>query len=323
MKREIPVRNDLGHYGSMEEVWRNFPAGGHPGEYVWIGSALYVWDAAQRNWRSDVYPDRYTYNAMHMDGDFDIGNDLSVGGDATIMQNATVKKNLRIEGTLLYSHLQGMDCGLFPSEYGLNYAYPSPKLGQWALVGTDANSLALYACVTTGQWTKQREGQNLSGILDLTAYNAAKAIVDDIADKGYVFMGAATPGTVPVTPSTYNVFYLTTTPGVYTYFGGVGVRTLSVLSWNHSANPDSNNVAAGEWKVTALLSGVFVYEENIADGAVTPAKAPLIMQRIKEVEDDAVHSRSAGGVTISDIIGTSGISFKVTEDIPGTEQQSR
>ena len=323
MNRERDVRNDLGHYGSLAEVWRAFPSGGRPGECLWIGSVLYVWDTAQGNWRSDVYPHHDTYKAVRLHGDLCAGNDLFVGGDLEVMQNTTVKKNLRIEGTLLYSHLQGMDCGLFPSEVGLKYAYPSPKLGQWALVGTDADSLALYACTSSGNWTKQRDGERLSGAIDLTAYNAAKAIVDDMADRGYVFMGAATPGTVPVTPSTYNVFYLTTTPGVYTYFGGVGVKTLSVLSWNHRANPDSNNVAAGAWTVTSLLSGVFVYEENIADGAVTPAKAPLIMQRIKEVEDDAVHSRSVGGVILPDTIGTSGISFRISEETPGTEQQTR
>lgn len=290
MKREIPVRNDLGHYGSMEEVWRNFPAGGHPGEYVWIGSALYVWDAAQRNWRSDVYPDRYSYNAMHMDGDFDIGNDLSVGGDATIMQNATVKKDLRIEGTLLYGHLQGMDCGLFPDVYGLQYAYPSPTLGQWALVGTDTDDLELYMCKNTGQWYKAGYAK-LKEVFDLKAYDAAKAIVDDLAERGYVFMGCANPGTKPVRPKTHNVFYLSTTPGRYDYFGGARVQGLSVLQWDHNADPDQNGESLGQWKATSLLSGVFVYKENIAVGAVTLEVAPAIAQRILQVENEAVHAR--------------------------------
>lgn len=290
MKREIPVRNDLGHYGSMEEVWRNFPAGGHPGEYVWIGSALYVWDAAQRNWRSDVYPDRYTYNAMHMDGDFDIGNDLSVGGDATIMQNATVKKNLRIEGTLLYGHLQGMDCGLWPSYDDLANAKPSPQPGQWALVGTSANNLSLYECKQTGKWYACGNS-NLQGVFDLAAYDTAKTIVDDLAERGYVFMGVAKPGTVPVKPATHNVFYLTSGPGRYDNFGGAIVKSLSVLQWIHSADPNSNGTGRGMWICTSLLSGVFVYEENIAVGAVTLRVAPQIAQRILLVENEAVHAR--------------------------------
>jgi len=290
MEREHPVRNDLGHYGSMAEVWQNFPSGGRAGECLWIGSVLFVWDPAQQNWRSDVYPDRYTYKAMHMDGDLDVGNDLFIGGDATVQQNAVVKRDLRIEGTLLYSHLQGMDCGLFPTVYGLKYTYPAPTLGQWALVGTDAENLKLYSCQVTGQWAEIGYAE-LKDVFDLAAYDTAKVIVDDLAERGYVFMGVADPGTKPVRPKTHNVFYLTSGPGRYDYFGGVRVQTLSVLEWDHNADPDSNGVPKGRWECYSLLSGVFVYKENIAVGAVTLEVAPQIAERITEVENAAVHAR--------------------------------
>lgn len=292
------MRNDLGHYGSMAEVWKHFPSGGRPGDCLWIGSVLHVWDSAQGNWRNDVYPNMDTYKAVRLHGDLGVGNDLFVGGDVNVMQDIKTKRNLKVEGVLEYNKLKGYDCGLYGNIHDLRSAIPAPVLGQWALVGTSAQSMTLYGCRVTGTWDQIGSAQSLYGAFDLAGYDAAKAIVEDLATRGFVFMGVATPDTVPVKPSDHNVFYLTSTPGRYTYFGGVNVKTLSVLEWHHAANPNSDALAAGMWTCTNLLTGVFVYEENIAVGAVTLRVAPEIAERITQVEDDAVHSRAAGAVYV-------------------------
>lgn len=283
---ERNVRNDLGHYGSMAEVWKHFPAGGRPGECLWIGSVLHVWDAGQGNWRRDVYPQVDTYRTMNLEGDLAVGNDLFVGGRTEHMQDVLVKRDLKVEGTLLYRHLKGLDCGLFTNASVLGAVHPSPTPGQWALVGTRGDSLTLYSCQTTGVWSALSTASIAD--LNLAAYDEAKAVVDALKDDGYIFMGAATPGTVPVRPQDHNVFYLTTSPGTYYYFGGVQVQTLSVLKWDHAADTDRNGVPMGAWSAVSLLSGVFVYEENIADGAVTTRKIANGAVTTQKIDDAAV-----------------------------------
>lgn len=326
MERERIVINDLGHYGSMAEVWKCFPSGGRPGESLWIGSALYVWDQGQQNWRSDVYPHHDTYRTMMLHGDLAVGNDLHVGGDVDVAQDALFKKDVRIEGSLIYSHIKGMDCGLYSTYMALTAANPSPIPGQWALVGNSADSIELWGCNVRGIWTKKSSAESLIPYFDLVEYDQAKAIVDDLATRGYVFMGVAGPDTVPVRPSTHNVFYLSSTPGVYQYFGGVNVKYFSVLEWDHLADPDRNGKNLGAWRARVILNGVFVYEENIAIGAVTLKNAPEIANRIKQVEDDAVHSRYIGEVTLDgrSAATDNGFDFRTdNNEEPGREQQER
>lgn len=269
VEKERPVRYMVGCYGSMAELWKAYPAGGKNGWCAKVGTITYYWDSAQRNWRCDVYPSVDSYRLLKLDGDLSVGHNVSVGGQMRVSQNARFKRDVTIEGTLLYSHLRGMDCGLHPNVDALRATFPTPRAGEWALVGTNVSNLALYGCRSEGTWSQMAAGQSLAGLFDLSAYDAARSVVDDICESGYIFQGVATPDTAPITPADYNVFYLTSTPGTYVHFGGLEVKYLSVLKWKHNADTDANNVPQGRWEAQVILSGVFVYGENIASESIS------------------------------------------------------
>lgn len=105
------------------------------------------------------------YQLLHHEGDVAIDNDLMVGGSLTVAQHARFKRTVYVEGTLIYRHLRGMDCGLFDTIEALQHVHPSPRRGQWAIVGTTVDQLALYACQTHGLWTMLSDGQSLSEAL--------------------------------------------------------------------------------------------------------------------------------------------------------------
>ncbi len=289
------VGYDLGCYGSMSEVWQAWPGGGRPGEYLRVGTVVYHWDAAQGNWRSDVYPHVESYRLARLDGDLSVGNRLMVGGSLRVMQDALFKRDVRIEGTLVYSHLRGMDCGLHPTYENLVAAFPTPKKGNWALVGTSADALSMYTCQSDGVWTMTAQHQNLSDVFSLSAYDNAVSVLDTIVSKGYIFQGVAFPGTVPACPSSHKAFYLASTRGRYDHFGGIEVRGLTAILWEPIASPDDIQVPAvpvlssnsneevavvqqnvgseeavttGAWHAYLLLAGVFVYGENIANDSI-------------------------------------------------------
>lgn len=105
------------------------------------------------------------YRLLHHEGDVAIDNDLMVGGSLAVAQHARFKRTLYVEGTLVYRHLRGMDCGLFDTIEALQHVHPSPRRGQWAIVGTTVDQLALYACQTHGLWTMLSDGQTLAEAL--------------------------------------------------------------------------------------------------------------------------------------------------------------
>lgn len=279
---------NLGCYGSLAAVWQQFPEGGNPGEYLHVGAVVYFWDAAQGNWRADVYEHTDSYRLTHQEGDLAVSNDLTVGGRLKIMQHAVVKRDLRVEGDLICRHLRGHDQGLFTSHDRLLEACPSPYRGDWALVGTDAQP-ALWSCEKEGCWQCVSDQLPLGDSFQLDAYNEAKAVVDDIRAAGYVFGGVAHPAmTNPVQPSDYNVFYLTSEPGVYEAFGGIKVKCLSALLWNHATDTDRNGTADGQWTAQAILGHAFVQTENIADEAVTTPKLADGVITTPKLADEAV-----------------------------------
>ena len=263
---------DLGCYGSLAAVWQRFPEGGNPGEFLHVGATVYFWDEAQGNWRADVYEHTDSYRLLYQEGDLAVTNDVSIGGRLKVMQHAVVNGNLKVEGELICRHLRGCDRGLFDSYEALATACPSPHRGDWALVGATAQP-ALWNCVAEGEWQRQAEHIALGDSFQLDAYNAAKTVVDGIVAAGYVFAGVAHPGmTNPVQPSDYNVFYLAADPGYYEAFGGIRVRVLSALMWNHSTDTDHNGTHDGQWTAQTILGTAFVQTENLADGAVTTPK---------------------------------------------------
>ncbi len=306
---------DLGCYGSMADVWREFPEGGNPGEYLHIGAVAYFWDAAQGNWRADVYEHTDSYRLLHQEGDLAVSNDVTVGGRLKVMQHAVVKRNLWVEGELICRHLRGHDRGLFASYGALAGACPSPHRGDWAFVGSDGQP-ALWNCETEGQWQRLGEHVALGGSFRLDAYNQAVAVVDGIVAAGYVFGGVAHPAmTNPVQPSDHNVFYLTSSPGRYGAFGGIMVRQLSVLMWKHDADTDHNGVPEGQWTAQAILAGVFVLTENLADGAVTGGKLADGAVGSEKLADGAVTSgKLAGGAVAADKIADGAVTAEKLSD---------
>ena len=295
----------LGCFGSMAAVWHAFPQGGHPGEYLHIGAVPYYWDAVQGNWRSDVFENTDSYRLLHQEGDVTISNDLTVGGRLKVMQNAVVKRDLLVEGDLICRHLRGHDRGLFSSYDALVEACRFPQRGDWALVGTSSQP-ALWNCEAPGSWQCVAADVALGGTFDLDAYDHAKAVVDGIAAAGYVFGGVAYPGmTNPMQPTDHNVFYLAATPGRYEAFGGITVRFLSALMWNHATDTDHNGTADGQWTAQLLLDGVFIHTENIADGAVTTEKLADRAVTAEKLADGAVTAEKLanGAVSVSNVYG--------------------
>ena len=69
--------------------------------------------------------------------------------------------------------------GLFSTLATLQAAYPSPEVGDWALVG-DTTPFAVYKCATAGSWS-DTGGTYDGGEIDLTDY-ATKAEFDGIKD---------------------------------------------------------------------------------------------------------------------------------------------
>lgn len=291
--------NDLGHYGSMTHVWQTLPEGGHPGDFLHIGTTEYWWDPAQGNWRADVYPNTDGYRLLHQEGDVAVTNDLRVGGRLSVTQNARYQRDVTIEGTLIYSHLRGMDCGLYANVARLHEAWPSPRRGQWALVGETPGNMALYACDICGTWSLLSQGQTLADAFSLDAYDAARQVVDDIVASGYIFCGVATTDTVnPHQPADHNVFYLSSGAGTYVNFGALQVRRLSALLWDCHADPDCDGVAEGQWRAQAILDGVFVFAENIAPGALTLDKAPEIQQYVDALIETERTERQSGQASL-------------------------
>ena len=205
----------LGHFTSFAEVWRSFPVGGHRGEYLYVQQDRYCWDEAQRNWLHDNH--QMDHCLPRPVGDLDLMGDLRVGGKATFQQPTVFKRDVRVEGRLLCRHLQGRDCGLFASSENLLRAVPAPKKGFWALVGL-TESPQLWVCETEGTWMNSTTTVALSESFSLDAYNAARDIVEDIASRGYVFCGVADPTTIPHAPLDHQVFYLSSSEGVYVHF---------------------------------------------------------------------------------------------------------
>ena len=278
---------DLGCYGSMADVWRHFPEGGNPGEYLRIGAVTHFWDSVQGNWRADIYEHTDGYRLTHQEGDLAVSNDLTVGGRLKVMQHAVVRRDLRVEGDLICRHLRGHDRGLFASYERLAEACPSPHRGDWALVGTDARP-ALWCCDTERQWQCVNPQVALDGTFDLDAYNEARDVVDAISAAGYIFAGVALPETHPRQPTDHNVFYLAAQPGRYEDFGGIEVRSLSALMWNHDTDTDHNGNADGQWTAKVVLGPIFVETENIADGAITTSKLADLAVTTPKLADEAV-----------------------------------
>lgn len=257
-------KNDLGRFDSLEHLWRCLPKGALPGDYAHVGNDIFVWDEHQHNWMLDTYANTDAYLLLQQTGDLDLMGDLRVGGRMTARQHARFKGDVTIEGNLDCRYVKQHDRGFFPHSGTLLQAVPTPKKGDWALVGIDERP-QLWQCTTPGEW--ERVGVvNLENAFDLEAYNKTRDIVEDIARMGYVFEGVAFPQTNPRRTNDHNIFYLSSQPGTYVHFDNIEVHQVSALLWNLDENKQ------GRWSAVALLDDIVVDTRNITDGAVTLEK---------------------------------------------------
>ena len=64
--------------------------------------------------------------------------------------------NLDVEGSARALNVEWPYVGRFVTSEALNAAYPSPKVGWWAHVGT-GDELIIYRCDTEGTWSPTTE----------------------------------------------------------------------------------------------------------------------------------------------------------------------
>ncbi len=88
--------------------------------------------------------------ATQMDGDLSVGRNVSLGGNLLTQGKARIKGELRVDGRLFVNNIESTNKGLFPTVDALREAYPSPRAGSWAYVGTEMPA-AVYI-VANGAW---------------------------------------------------------------------------------------------------------------------------------------------------------------------------
>lgn len=142
--------NDLGVYGSLAEVWDDYPNGGLDGDYVTVYGIRYGWNKYVRQWETDDIINSAGVQTRRVDGNMSVARDLYVGG-------------------VLYCRGVKYRCkGFFTTLEGLKSACPNPEPGDWAIVG-DSIPGEIYHCKEPGVWTDSGQ-KGGDGEIDLTEY---------------------------------------------------------------------------------------------------------------------------------------------------------
>lgn len=88
--------------------------------------------------------------STHIDGDASISRNVAIGGRVTVQGQSYFKGNVKIDGWLDAQNIKGPAKGIFTSIEKLKSAYPCPRTGWWALVGT---SLPAHMYIAEGgEW---------------------------------------------------------------------------------------------------------------------------------------------------------------------------
>lgn len=114
-----------------------------------------------------------------IDGDVSVGRNVAIGGKADIAGSVSIGHNLKVDGWLEAPNIKGNDKGIFVSAEKLRAAYPSPTVGNRALVG-ETSPFAVWQCETAGVWADT--GVTESHDIDLTDY-ARKDEMPQIIDS--------------------------------------------------------------------------------------------------------------------------------------------
>ena len=85
-----------------------------------------------------------------VDGDVSVGRNVAMGGKANVAGDVTVGHNLKVKGWLDAPNIKGTNKGVFRTIELLNAAYPNPKDGWFAGVGTSSPFAAYVA--ENGEW---------------------------------------------------------------------------------------------------------------------------------------------------------------------------
>lgn len=153
--------NDLGAYGDIASVWRDYPNGGLAGDYVTVHGIRYGWNRFTHQWATDDIVNSAGVQTRRVDGSLSVARDVYVGG-------------------VLYCRGVKYRCkGLYASADALRTAWPVPEPGDWAIVGETVPG-EIYLCKEPGVWVAT--GQAGGGEkVDLTEY-ARKSELKEACD---------------------------------------------------------------------------------------------------------------------------------------------
>ena len=170
------LRN-LGVFESVDALWAAHPEGGQEGDYAYIGASQeagtkYRWNKYERIWEnSATVTETAARIARVVDGDLQVNGNETVGG------------NLKVLGTLDAAKVKQPCKGLFASAEELEAAYPSPEVGDWAVVGESVPG-PLYRCEVAGTWEAVLDDQDqpVEGGGTELDLSAVEQLEDDVRD---------------------------------------------------------------------------------------------------------------------------------------------
>lgn len=134
--------NNLGSFDTLDAVWKAYPSGCIEGDYVTVSNVRYGWNKYTNNWGDNTGGTTSANAESFFNGDVIIAKNLTVGGKAYIKEYINGK--------------------LFSTASALATSYPTPVVGQWALVGNTLVGSKVYKCVTAGSWADS--GTTYSGV---------------------------------------------------------------------------------------------------------------------------------------------------------------
>ena len=112
-----------------------------------------------------------------IDGDISVGRNVALGGKATVAGSVTIGHNLKVSGWLEAPNIKGVNKGIFATLTALQTAYPTPRDGWLAGVGTSSPFTAYIG--DDGEWT---EGGTIAITIDLSDY-VEKEDLEDLEDE--------------------------------------------------------------------------------------------------------------------------------------------
>ena len=112
-----------------------------------------------------------------IDGDISVGRNVALGGKATVAGSVTIGHNLKVSGWLEAPNIKDVNKGIFATLTDLQTAYPEPRDGWLAGVGTSSPFTAYIG--DDGEWSAT--GGTIAITIDLSDY-VSKEDYDDLED---------------------------------------------------------------------------------------------------------------------------------------------